>query len=50
MGSCMLKENIKKIPKIEKPEIDDFFEMPEWEGNNHLNTQVKDTKALELNE
>jgi hypothetical protein len=45
MGSCMLKEKIKKIPKIEKPEIDDFFEMSEWEGIINNNSQVKDTKV-----
>ena len=32
----MLKEKIKKIPKIEKPEIEEFFEMPEWEGINMI--------------
>jgi hypothetical protein len=45
MGSCTIKQKIKKIPTMENPAVEEFFEMPEWEGERYRGVGIKRMKG-----
>jgi hypothetical protein len=45
MGSCTVKHKLKKVPSIEKFEIEEFTEMPEWDGDRYKGVGIKRMKA-----
>jgi hypothetical protein len=45
MGTCMVKQKIRKVPTVEKPEIEEFIEMPEWEGDRYKGVGIKRMKG-----